>query len=43
MITQMHKQMTVLAVTQDDDFADDPVMEAYLQLLAVDKSKVACP
>ena len=25
---------------QDNDYADDPVLEAYLQLLAVDKSKV---
>lgn len=25
---------------QDDDYADDPVLEAYLQVLAVDKSKV---
>lgn len=26
---------------QDEDFADDPILEAYLQLLAVDKSKVS--
>lgn len=25
---------------QEEDYADDPVLEAFLQLLAVDKSKV---
>ena len=28
---------------QAGDYADDPVMEAYLQLLAADKSKVSSP
>lgn len=28
-------------VLQAGDYADDPVMEAYLQLLAADKSKVS--
>ena len=31
---------SMCAHVQDGDYADDPVVEAYMQLLAVDKSKV---
>ena len=27
---------------QNNDFAEDPVLEGFLHLLAVDKSKVPC-
>ena len=37
----MHARSNSLNTSQDEQYADDPVMEGYLQLLAADKSKVS--
>ncbi len=37
----MHARSNSLTTSQDEQYADDPVMEGYLQLLAADKSKVS--
>ena len=37
----MYARSSLLTTSQDEQYADDPVMEGYLQLLAADKSKVS--